>query len=138
MLTRLFTVTDSDKAQLEKNVNAVCSFASRYPGRVTFLLAPSASVIYPEMLPDNAPMVDEDAMLDEIFARVGEYADVMDLRPLYRIAKDQDLYFNPAPHWTPTGAAPLRWRIFMVPTIPPPGDGTQGRTALNTLICPIP
>ena len=29
MFTRLFTVTDSAKAQLEKNVNAVCSFASR-------------------------------------------------------------------------------------------------------------
>ena len=104
MFTRLFTVTDSAKAQLEKNVNAVCSFASRYPGRVTFLLAPSASVIYPEMLPDNAPMVDEDAMLDEIFARVGEYADVMDLRPLYRSAKDQDLYFKTDHHWTPNGA----------------------------------
>ena len=49
-------------------------------------------------------MVDEDAMLDEIFARVGEYADVMDLRPLYRSAKDQDLYFKTDHHWTPNGA----------------------------------
>src|SRR5699024_9012082 len=33
-------------AQLDKNTNAVAEFAQKYPGRVTFLLAPSASVIY--------------------------------------------------------------------------------------------
>ena len=80
MFTRLFTVSSSTQDQLQRNLNAVTEFASRYPGRVTFLLAPSASVIYPEMLPLGAPMVDENAMLDEIFATVGSAAEVIDLR----------------------------------------------------------
>ena len=37
------------------------------------------------MLPANAPMVDEDAMLDDIFAQVqASGADVIDMRDDYR------------------------------------------------------
>ncbi|MGN0652952.1 MAG: DHHW family protein [Gemmiger sp.] len=104
MFTRLFTGTESENAQLEKNVKAVSSFASRYPGRVTFLLAPSASNIYPEMLPAHAPMIAEDAMLDDIFSSIGQSADVIDLRPVYRSSGSSSLYFKTDHHWTPDGA----------------------------------
>ena len=47
------------------------------------------------MLPANAPMVDEDAMLDDIFAQVqASGADVIDMRDDYRANKDQYLYFK--------------------------------------------
>ena len=105
MFTKLFTVSTDTEKQLGKNISAVTNFAQRYPGRVTFLLAPSASDIYPEMLPANAPMVDEDAMLDDIFAQVqASGADVIDMRDDYRANKDQYLYFKTDHHWTPNGA----------------------------------
>lgn len=104
MFTKLFDFSDSDAQQLSKNVSAVSEFAARYPGRVTFLLAPSASVIYPEELPAGAPMIDENAMLDDIFAQIGQTASVIDLRPVYTAAKDQYLYFKTDHHWTPNGA----------------------------------
>lgn len=57
------------------------------------------------MLPANAPMVDEDAMLDDIFAQVqASGADVIDMRDDYRANKDQYLYFKTDHHWTPDGA----------------------------------
>lgn len=46
MFTKLFTVDDATRKQLAKNVQAVSEFAANHPGKVTFLLAPSASVIY--------------------------------------------------------------------------------------------
>lgn len=104
MFTKLFTVGESTQKQLDKNVNAVTEFAAKYPGKVTFLLAPSASVIYPEELPLGAPMVDEDGMLDEIFAKVGTTASVLDLRSVFTEHKDQYLYFKTDHHWTPAGA----------------------------------
>ena len=105
MFTKLFTVSTDTEKQLGKNISAVTNFAQRYPGRVTFLLAPSASDIYPEMLPANAPMVDEDAMLDDIFAQVqASGADVIDMRDDYRANKDQYLYFKTDHHWTAEGA----------------------------------
>ena len=104
MFTKLFTVSQETQTQLQKNLDAVTAFAARHPGHVTFLLAPSASVIYPEMLPAGAPMADEDAMLDDIFAQVGAAAQVIDLRPVFTAAKDEYLYFKTDHHWTPQGA----------------------------------
>lgn len=104
MFTKLFTVPDSTLAQMNKNVEAVADFAANYPGKVTFLLAPSASAIYPEELPAGAPMIDENAMLDDIFARVGESAAVLDLRDTFTACKDEYLYFKTDHHWTPHGA----------------------------------
>lgn len=104
MFTKLFTVPDATRAQMDKNVEAVAGFAAQHPGKVTFLLAPSASAIYPEELPLGAPMIDEDAMLDDIFARIGESAAVLDLRDTFTSHKDEYLYFKTDHHWTPNGA----------------------------------
>lgn len=104
MFTKLFTVDDATQKQLAKNVQAVSDFAAAHPGKVTFLLAPSASVIYPEELPAGAPMVDENAMLDDIFTTVGQNAGVLDLRPTFTADKDEYLYFKTDHHWTADGA----------------------------------
>lgn len=104
MFTKQFTVTQDTAAQLQKNLDAVTGFAARYPGRVTFLLAPSAAVIYPENLPLAAPMIDENAMLDGIFATVAPYAEVVDLREVYTERRAESLYFKTDHHWTTNGA----------------------------------
>ena len=111
MFTKLFEITPDTTEQLQRNLEAVSELADRYPGRVTFLLAPSASVIYPEMLPLGAPMADENALLDDIFAQVGAAADVIDLRPVFSSAKEEYLYFKTDHHWTPQGAY-LAYRQF--------------------------
>ena len=104
MFTKLFTFGEASQKQLDKNVQAVCDFAAAHPGKVTFLLAPSASVIYPEELPAGAPMVDENALLDSIFAKVGQQAAVVDMRADFTANKDEYLYFKTDHHWTPNGA----------------------------------
>lgn len=104
MFTKLFTVDDAPQKQLAKNVQAVSDFAAAHPGKVTFLLAPSASVIYPEELPTGAPMADENAMLDDIFTTVGQSASVLDLRPTFTADKNEYLYFKTDHHWTADGA----------------------------------
>lgn len=104
MFTKLFTIDEATQKQLDKNVQAVSEFAAKYPDRVTFLLAPSASVIYPEELPAGAPMIDENAMLDDIFAKVGQTAGVLDLRATFTSNKEEYLYFKTDHHWTPRGA----------------------------------
>ena len=104
MFTKLFTIGDATRQQTAKNVQAVAEFAARYPGKVTFLLAPSATVIYPEALPAGAPMADENALLDDIFAQVGESAAVIDLREPFTARKDEYLYFKTDHHWTTNGA----------------------------------
>ncbi len=104
MFTKLFDVSPDTQKQLSKNLDAVTNFASRHPGKVTFLLAPSASVIYPEKMPVGAPMVDENAMLDDIFSQVSSSADVLDLRDVFTREKDEYLYYKTDHHWTTQGA----------------------------------
>ena len=102
LFTKLFGTPST--AQLDKNTNAVAEFAQKYPGRVTFLLAPSASVIYPEELPVGAPMVDENALLDQVFETVSASADVIDMRQVYPEHKEEYLYYRTDHHWTTHGA----------------------------------
>ena len=102
MFTRQFGTPNT--AQLEKNAGFVAQFAQKYPGRVTFLLAPSASAIYPEQLPAGAPMVDENVLMDAVFAQISPYANVIALRQTYTARKDEYLYFKTDHHWTTHGA----------------------------------
>ena len=104
MFTKQFGVTAATQKQLDKNVDAVITFAQRHPGQVSFLLAPSASTIYPEELPAGAPMIDENGMLDSIFSKISPYASVLDLRESFTANKQSYLYYKTDHHWTTAGA----------------------------------
>ena len=105
MFTKLFTVDDATQKQLAKNVQAVSDFAAAHPGKVTFLLAPSASVIYPEELPTGAPMADENTMLDDIFHHGWSKCQRVGPAPhLYRRPERVPGTLKTDHHWTPNGA----------------------------------
>ena len=103
LFTRMYSLTNSEKTLLPRNIQAVEEFASRHPGQVTFLLAPSASLIYSDAVPFYAPLLDEDSMLDDIFSQVPS-AQVLDLRTLFGENRDQYLYYRTDHHWTTNGA----------------------------------
>lgn len=105
MFTKVFGLTSATQSQLAKNTGAVAQFGSAHPGKVTFLLAPSASVIYADKLPAAAPMIPEDAMLDAIFEEVGGSVEVLDLREAFAAAKEEtQLFYKTDHHWTTQGA----------------------------------
>ena len=83
-------------------MEALCQ---RHPGKVDVLLAPAASVIYPENVPANAPLLDEDAYLDQLSAAVqaagGRFVDV---RQTLAEHKDEYIYYRTDHHWTSLGA----------------------------------
>lgn len=104
LFTKVFALKSGEVKQLPRNISAVAQFSARHPGQVTFLLAPSASLIYPEKLPFHAPMLDENALLEEVFAEVGQSAKVLDLREVFSAHKDEYLYYRTDHHWTSGGA----------------------------------
>ena len=65
MFPRTFGLLSSEERTLPKNTSAVESLCQRYPGKVNVLLAPAASDIYPENVPANAPLLDENTYLDQ-------------------------------------------------------------------------
>lgn len=104
LFTKMFALTPNEEKLLQKNTTLVQQFIEKFPGQVTFLLAPSSSVINAEELPANTPMLDENARLDGIFSTVSE-ADSLDLRDSFTAAKDDvQLYYDTDHHWTSYGA----------------------------------
>ena len=105
MFPRTFGLLDSENRTLPKNTAAVEALCQRHPGKVDVLLAPAASVIYPENVPANAPLLDEDAYLDQLSAAVqaagGRFVDV---RQTLAEHKDEYIYYRTDHHWTSLGA----------------------------------
>ena len=60
MFARRYRILPTEERVWNKNLAAVQSLGERYPGKVSFMLVPSASVLYPEDLPLAAPQMDEE------------------------------------------------------------------------------
>ncbi len=105
MYPRTFGLLASEERTLPKNIKALQALCARYPGKVNVLLAPSAAAIYPEKVPANAPLLDEDAYLDELCRTVqaagGQFVDVRDALTAH---KSEYLYYRTDHHWTTLGA----------------------------------
>ena len=105
MFPRTFGLLSSEERTLPKNTSAVESLCQRYPGKVNVLLAPAASDIYPENVPANAPLLDENNYLDPLSAAVqaagGRFVDV---RGTLTDHKGEYLYYRTDHHWTSLGA----------------------------------
>lgn len=93
MFTKFYSLGNNESSYLA-NAQAVVSFAQRHEGKVTFLLAPSASVIYKEKLPAGVPLADEESYLDNIFEVTAPYARNLDLRQLFRDHADEYIYYR--------------------------------------------
>ena len=86
-----------------RNTQAVEQFAARHPGKVSFMLTPSASLIYKDNLPANIPLADEQDYLNQIFSSVPS-AEVYDLRELFTQHRDEYIFYRTDHHWTTYGA----------------------------------
>ena len=105
MFPRTFGLLSSEERTLPKNTSAVESLCQRYPGKVNVLLAPAASDIYPENVPANTPLLDENTYLDPLSAAVqaagGRFVDV---RGTLTDHKGEYLYYRTDHHWTSLAA----------------------------------
>ena len=107
MFPRTYGLTSSETRTLPKNTAAIAALAQRCPGRVSVMLVPAASAVYPELLPAGAPVLDEAGaihQLYETFAAAG--ARVLDLLPALEQQKagGTTLYYRTDHHWTSQGA----------------------------------
>jgi len=105
MFARTFGLLTEEQKRLPLNTQAVRALATRWPGKVTVLLAPSASTIHADAVPENAPLIDENAYLDNAFAAFAAAgAAVVDVRPTLAAHADEYLYYRTDHHWTTLGA----------------------------------
>ena len=103
MFARRYRVLPTEERVWNKNLAAVQSLGERYPGKVSFMLVPSASVLYPEDLPLAAPQMDEERRIDEAKAALPA-VQFLRVTDALRAHKDEYLYYRTDHHWTTLGA----------------------------------
>ena len=103
MFARHYSILPSEEKGMARNLAAVENLAQRYPGKVNFMLVPSASTVYPENLPAGTPQIDEEAQLDAAKWAMpdGRFIEVL---PTLQKHKDEYLYYRTDHHWTTLGA----------------------------------
>ena len=103
MFVRRYRTLPSEEKTWGKNLAAIQSLSERYPGKVNFMLVPSASVIYPENLPAGVPQVDEEERINEAnwALQNGRFLNVIGALAEH---KDEYIYYRTDHHWTTLGA----------------------------------
>lgn len=136
MYTRRFSWSEEEEKQLNKNIEAVRTLGQAYPGLVTAMIVPPASIIEPELLPAHAPQVDENELFTQIVDRLAEDTSVLDLREAFTQQKDRQLYYRTDHHWTTEGAL-LAYEVYcdginLQPIFPEKASGIEVSPFLGT------
>lgn len=105
--------TQLQQNNLPVNTQAVCELAERHEGKVTTMIIPSPANILSDKLRWNPPQVDENTMLDQLFANFDEAgATVVDLRDSFKAHENDDVYYHTDHHWTTPGGAFLAYEAY--------------------------
>ena len=83
---------------------AICAFAAKRTEPVFLLLAPTAAAVYPDALPANAPLADENALLLQASAALKGDVTWIETASWLTALREEALYFRTDPHWTTFGA----------------------------------
>ena len=121
-----------DESRFARNVTALANLCERHPGMVDVMIVPSASLVLKDKLPANAPGLDENAHLDEIYAAaqaaggnpydmrevLGAHADAVSYTHLdvYK-RQGQRVYIRPKGDAPRAGAAAAVHRIEPCPAV---------------------
>lgn len=94
-----------DESRFARNVTALANLCERHPGMVDAMIVPSASLVLKDKLPANAPGLDEDAHLDEIYSAVqAAGGNVFDMRETLGSHAEEYIFYRTDHHWTDLGA----------------------------------
>lgn len=102
------TQDDVDQKLVEKNIAQVQEFFATSSekidaARLSFLLVPTSGLILEDKLPEDAPLFDQAAVIDEVQSAMVDY-NFIDVRETLTAHKEDGVYYRTDHHWTSTGA----------------------------------
>ncbi len=101
----LFDIPETPNEEtVSKNVSAINTFREKYSLPTSLVLVPSASEIFPDELPLDAPKTQESSVIDGVYSRV-EGVKTIDAIGAIRKLSYTDAFYKTDHHWTSKGAA---------------------------------
>lgn len=128
LFPKVFALKETQEKQLQKNQEALIRFAEKNQGRVTVMLVPSAAAVFPERLPAQAPLYDENAIRENVQNEIkkevqkevqekeqkkvqkgaekeaSEQISVLDVKETLHTQPLEEVYYKTDHHWTTEGA----------------------------------
>lgn len=101
--------TTVDKGQLDKNIAALNTFVSELSTKhpqvnTSIMIAPTAAHIYEEKLPKNAPVADQQYIIDTVKNNLLGNVQFHDPSSLLKEKSNDYIYYKTDHHWTTLGA----------------------------------
>ncbi len=103
----LFDIDEKlDEEQIEKNIEYINKFMSGYEDKlkISALLVPTKSQVYLDQLPKNAPMNDEDQIVEMLKGEVSASMNWIEVKDEFKKYEYDGLYYKTDHHWTSLGA----------------------------------
>ena len=101
----LETPAEPDFEQLNRSINQIRDFAERYPDlNMVMTLVPCAAAVFPELLPDGAPVRDQLADISYVRERIVDLMPFVEMHTAFRNDSLNQLYYRTDHHWTSRGA----------------------------------
>ena len=89
---------------VDKSISAINNFASKVKAPVFVMVAPTATGIYSEELPDNAPKFDQKALINNVYDKLDSKIVTLDAYGALFPTRDEYIYYRNDHHWTTLGA----------------------------------
>lgn len=95
-------LVEPPEEELARKTGFINHFAAKTDTEVALALIPTASGVYPELLPSGADNVDQDALINHIYSLAE--VKTADLLSALRAEKDEYVFYRTDHHWTSLGA----------------------------------
>ena len=101
----LETPVEPDFDRLNRSINEIRGFAERYPDlNMVMTLVPCAAAVFPDLLPDGAPVRDQLADISYVRERIVDLMPFVEVHTAFRNDSQNQIYYRTDHHWTSRGA----------------------------------
>lgn len=105
-----------DQAKIDRSIEQIRAFVQQYPDlNMVMTLVPCAAAVFPELLPDGAPVHDQLADIGYVRNQLVDVIPFIEMQTAFRNDSINQVYYRTDHHWTSRGALDafqaIRWEL---------------------------
>ena len=95
---------EPDYDTMDKSIEAINSLAASVTAPVYVMLAPTSAGIYTDLIPKNAPQLDQRSIIDYVYKNLDSRVSTVNIYDILNASKEDYIYYRSDHHWTSLGA----------------------------------
>ena len=95
---------EPDYETMDKSIDAINSLAASVTPPVYVMLAPTSAGIYTDLIPKNAPQLDQRSIIEYVYKNLDSRVSTVNIYDILNASKEDYIYYRSDHHWTSLGA----------------------------------